>query len=151
MKHVPWFVVLGGIVVAVPILLAKASVDPNRDGCVDLVDYAVMQRDFTGPGCPTREIRSFYGAGEGAVAVIPIVPGENGFIVTDILLRTDASGTVIVRLEEEVGGAREVKLRARVLNQLELHLNTGIPFQSGSSVIVSGMDLSDVTVTGYTY
>ncbi len=155
MKHVPLIVLLGAVVIAVPLMLARAGIDANDDGCVDLADYAIMQQEFTGPDCVRKEILSFYGAGDsGTIVIIPQVPGENGFVVTDILCRADSISAAIVQLVEEFGDETEIKLRfvgPDYQNPTELHFNSGIPFRSGSRVMISGPSLRDVTISGYTY
>lgn len=153
MERLTLFVLLGAALLAVPLMLANANVDGNCDGCVDLADYAMMQRDFTGPGCPPREVRSFYGTGTTSFVVIPEVPGENGFVVTDIVSRHDWGTPVLVTLTEEFAGESEVKLRYRMLPDVQapLHFNSGIPLRSGSSLTVDGIMLKEVTISGYTY
>ena len=152
MERLTLFVLLGAAVMAVPLMFANANIDGNCDGCVDLADYAIMQREFTGPGCPPREVRSFYGIGTGSIVVIPEVPGENGFVVTDIICRHDWTTPILVSLVEEFAGESEVKSRFR-MPELEyaLHFNSGIPLRSGSRLIVDGTVLKDVTISGYTY
>ena len=152
MERLTLFVLLGAAVMAVPLMFANANIDGNCDGCVDLADYAIMQREFTGPGCPPREVRSFYGIGAGSIVVIPDVPGENGFVVTDIICRHDWTSPILVSLVEEFAGESEVKSRFW-MPEIErvLHFNSGIPLRSGSRLIVDGTLLKDVTISGYTY
>lgn len=153
MERLTLFVLLGAALLAVPLMLANANVDGNCDGCVDLADYAMMQRDFTGPGCPPREVRSFYGSGIGSFVVIPEVPGENGFVVTDIVSRHDLGTPMLVTILEESTGEPEVKIRYRMLPdfQTPVHFNSGIPLRSGSRITADGAMLKDVTISGYTY
>ncbi len=152
MERLTLFVLLGAAVMAVPLMFANANIDGNCDGCVDLADYAMMQREFTGPGCPPREIRSFYGFGTGSFVVIPDVPGENGFVVTDIICRHDYSGVIMVSLIEEFADESDVKSRFWMPEPgYVLHFNSGIPLRSGSRLIVDGTLLKDVTISGYTY
>jgi hypothetical protein len=154
MKNVPLTVLFGVAVIAVPLMLARAGVDPNDDGCVDLADYAIMQQGFTGPDCGGKEIHSFYRLANGAGPIIPVVPGENGFIITDLVCRHDRQGAVVATLVETFGDEMNTKLRFHIPDlppQVTLHFNSGIPVRSGASVTVSGMELVDVTVSGYTY
>ena len=154
MRNVPLTVVLGAVVIAVPLMLARASIDANDDGCVDLADYAIMQQSFTGPDCGGKEIYSFYSLCDGAGPIIPVVPGVNGFIVTDIVCRHDNVGPAVVQFVETFDEEAETKIRFRVPDsppQLTLHFNSGIRLQSGASVTVSGTMMRDVTISGYTY
>ena len=155
MKHIPLVAVFGIAMITVPLMLVRAGVDANEDGCVDLEDYAIMQRSFTGPECGMREVRSFYVfGGDGEIEIIPEVPGENGFIVTDLYCRVDAPGNVVVRLEERFGEETEVKFRFVVFgydSPADFHFNSGIVLASGAKAVIVGNTLQDVTISGYTY
>lgn len=159
MKQYVGLVALAVAVVAGPVVLLRAGVDGDGDGCVDLRDYALMQTGFTGPGCAPREIVSFFAEGAEEFILVPVVPGVNGIVVTDLICQRTVA--VNVTLVQESGREEATKLKAtfgassttNAGDQRSYHLNTGIPFAAGSTIkaLASGTGVTPLTVVGYTY
>lgn len=129
-----------------PVFLARAGGDVNQDGCVDLADHAEMQAAFTGPACAKHAIHSFYAAGSGSLEVIPAVPGENGFVITDIHV-TFFNGTGTVMISEDGG---ETPRPLITLREETVSLRSGIPVSAGSVVTASGIEFA-IQVSGYSF
>ena len=147
--------------IVVPVMLSKADMDGNNDGCVDLRDYAIMQSQFTGPDCTPREIVSFFAEGTDEFVLIPEVPGLNGFILTDVVSQRASTVTTITFIQE-IGEEEQTKLSVTVGvsgsgacdgDGRSYHFNSGIPFTAGATVRVeiSNSTNTQITVSGYTY
>lgn len=161
MKRFAGLIVLVVAAIVVPVMLIRADVDGNNDGCVDLRDYAIMQSQFTGPDCTPREIVSFFVEGIDEFVLIPEVPGLNGFILTDVITQR-SSPTTKITFVQEIGDEQETKLsvvvgasgdQAHRGNERSCHFNSGIPFTAGATVRVeiSNSTNTQITVSGYTY
>lgn len=132
-------------VLIVLLILARAHAGGSGDGCVDLADYAVMQSQFTGPSCTPRQILSFHTQGTVSDTLIPEVPGEHGFVITDIHVSSLDSAQIAL-VQDINGDARTlIKAMAQTIN-----LRSGIPVPRGATLTVVGFDYS-VMVSGYTY
>jgi len=147
--------------IVVPVMLSKADIDSNYDGCVDLRDYAIMQSRFTGPDCVPREIVSFSAEGIDEFVLIPEVPGVRGFILTDVISQRSSMITSVTFIQE-TGAEHETRLSVTVGasgndtqkgDDRSYHFNSGIPFTSGAMVRVQMGDSlpTRITVSGYTY
>jgi hypothetical protein len=152
---------LAAVALVAPVMLLKADVDGNDDGCVDLQDYAIMQNQFTGPACTPREIVSFFAEGVDEFIVVPEVPGVNGFILTDVISQRSTPVTALTFVQE-IGDQQETKLSVTVGasgdqthrgDTRSFHFNSGIPFAAGAmlKVQVSNSNSTQVTLSGYTY
>ena len=161
MKRIAGLTALVVVAIVVPVMLSKADVDGNNDGCVDLRDYAIMQSQFTGPDCTPREIVSFFVEGIDEFVLIPGVPGLNGFILTDVVSQRASTVTTITFIQE-IGEEQETKLSVTVGASgsaacdgggRSYHFNSGIPFTAGATVRVeiSNSTNTQITVSGYTY
>lgn len=129
---------LGAIVYAV----ARAgSSDVNCDGCVDLEDYATLQGEITGPGCVPlggtafEPVRSYLTRNvDGSQLLIPVVPGDNGFVVTDVMLDGAFCRRVAVTERNPATGVGELKMILISAHGFISHWNSGIAFTSGMEV-----------------
>lgn len=158
---VTWILLIATVLL-VPTLWSQANPDTNGDGCVDLADYAAMQSTMTGPACIPGEARSFYAEGKESFELVDFAPGDQGFIVTDILAAERLAPPFTVRLIQDDGQNLETKMAVTMGSagttvhqgdSRSYHLETGVPFAAGSSiqVVTETENLVGLTVTGYTY
>jgi len=78
-----WILLIAAVLL-IPTLWSQANPDANGDGCIDLADYAAMQSTMTGPSCTPHQVRSFHAEGNESFELVDMVPGAQGFIVTDM-------------------------------------------------------------------
>ncbi len=161
MKRLAMVGAVAALVAVIPVVLTQAQSDGNRDGCVDLRDYAILQSLFTGPDCSPRQLKTFFAEGTDEFVVIPTVPGTGGFVITDIVQQRAFPVTVIT-LIEETGDVRVTKIAlafgasSNTTDRGDMrsyHLTTGIPVAAGATVRVevSNSNLMQVTLCGYTF
>jgi len=156
------WVLLIAAVLLIPTLWSQANPDANGDGCIDLADYAAMQSTMTGPSCTPHQVRSFHAEGNESFELVDMVPGAQGFIVTDIIATERLAPPFTVRLVQDDGKQLETKLAvtlgaggtdADLGHARSYHLESGIVFDAGTTIQVesSTVNLIGLTVSGYTY
>jgi hypothetical protein len=161
MERITLIAVLAGLMIVGSVMLTKADVDGNCDGWIDLQDYAIMQNEFTGPGCCAREVVSFYAEGCDEFVVIPEVPGMQGFVLTDVVTQRAFPVTKLTFIQE-TGDLDETRLSIVVGasgdqtdrgESRSYHFNAGIPFAQGSTVkiVASNSNAIEVTLAGYVH
>ena len=149
------------VVIAVPVIILASGADITGDGCVDLADYSVLQNQFTGPNCTSqeREIVSFFATGIDEFVLIPVVPGSRGVVLTDIISPRSSPPKTVELIQEDAADAvikLAVRLGATGTSLIQdgvrsYHLQSGIPFDAGTTVKVITTGDMQITVSGYTY
>ncbi len=107
------------------------------------------------PGGRPAKIHSFYGHGASTFELTDAVPGDHGFIITDVVTATGQPDVKFVELHQ--GSTVKLRLLSRGAGGIEpscsFHFESGVRLEPGEPLIVQPIGSYEhfVTVTGYAF